>query len=272
MFVIKRISLILLVIFVSCDCDDNTVVMEEEPTLVRSILEIDDEGAVYEYNFTYNGNKLNSQFYEEFEFISVYTYSYDEEDQLSTVEVLHSYIDGWDSAATVRFEYSTDNEVLMFVEEKSEEGLILQTKSQTISYLEGGNVLSQGNVYGDYTYVLDENTNIANRINNTTSSDYDVPQTFYSGYSPFKEVHQLELLQFIAPNHGGLGAHGTYNAIASRRIPYVNQGYAETFNYDTSFDDANFPVLSYITITQSYSDTTIPPYEYSYGRLIYSYE
>ncbi len=227
--------------FFSCstDSNDSPEIETDDSTLLKKTIETDSEGEVYTTNYTYDGNKLISVI-SDGGYKNIYTYENNNlvrEDQ---------YIDG-DLVAYVILEYNTEGKVSIFTESFLEaSGLSPRKYKHIFTYNNDGTITTE--VYGSYSgseFELDWTEIITldgKNIIKVNSSDDTISYTYDNKNGAFKNIHAIEVLNFLTENEFGQLIYGNTNNATS--IKYEYSSVVSTETYEFSYDDNNYPKKS----------------------------
>ncbi|WP_396600949.1 hypothetical protein [Algibacter sp. R77976] len=238
---------------------DETEEEEEETTdyvLLKQL--VYNKGTVDEYTetFNYDGNKLTSVDYGD-GYKNVYTY--DSNDKL----IKDEWFADNELEASVDLEYNSDGEIASYIEnfykssgldERQYKNIFIHNSDGTITkevYLSIDG--SDFEIRWTETITF-EGLNILEIAND---DDFKQSYTYDDKNNAFKNIHAIEILNFLTENEFGTIIYGNTNNIISRvdSDTSTTDSFLDNYRYEYTYNENNYPISC--TYTSEYSDGNI---------------
>ncbi len=222
----KLLIISLVALFVACSSDDDSTTSDSndnnnntnDPGLLVRTISYDDETDIDDLTitFTYDGNKLiKSSGTGSANYLQTFDYTY-ENNQLK-------YIDGqWsddftEGTSRIELNYVTDDYITIALDY----GIV---DSRSLTFNADGTITKSSNAgaggLSTSTFTLDSNSNVISEDDDDPNDESLFSYTYDTKNGAFKNVHQIDLLNLLSEDFGGIQWDGNQNNVIYNENTY----------------------------------------------------
>ncbi len=224
--------------------DDSAEIITNDLTLIKRIVYNIDTLDEYTYTFKYNDNKLTSVSYDDY---NKNVYTYDDNDFLIKDECFKE----GKLVASVELKYNSEGEIAEYFETISESSRLDDRQYKKVFTYNNDRTVTKkvyANSSDDSGYELSwietitlEEKNITKISDKTDDSDDNRFYIYDDKNGAYKNIHAIEVLNFLSENEFGATIYGNTNNIANYHGSVNGSGsiFKEKFMY--TYNEENYP-------------------------------